>query len=358
MRVVLKGIHKVRAKLASGKTRLYHYAWRGGPALVGEPGTPEFMASYQQVIAKRKTAPSGTLMALISAFKESQEFKSRAARTKADYLEQMAKIEGRFGDFPISGLSDRRTRGIFKEWRDQLARNSRRQAQYAWTVLARILSVAKDRGLIDVNPCEKGGRIYRADRSDRIWSSAQEAIFYKTAPAHLHLALMLALWTGQRQGDLLRLAWSRYDGKYIRLRQSKTKRRVTIPVGESLRAALAAAHKRGPLVLLTKSGQAWTEDGFRASWRKACDKAGIVGVTFHDLRGSAATRLALVGCTEAEIAAITGLSLKDVSEILDAHYLSRDIGLAESAVRKLEAGTEFGKTAVKWSNESDLHADD
>ena len=32
------------------------------------------------------------------------------------------------------------------------------------------------------------------------------------APAHLHLPLLLALWTGQRQGDLLRLPWSAYDG--------------------------------------------------------------------------------------------------------------------------------------------------
>jgi hypothetical protein len=36
-----------------------------------------------------------------------------------------------------------------------------------------------------------------------------------------YLPLLLALWTGQRQGDLLRLPWSAYDGKYIRLRQSK-----------------------------------------------------------------------------------------------------------------------------------------
>jgi hypothetical protein len=40
-------------------------------------------------------------------------------------------------------------------------------------------------------------------------------------------------------------------------------------------------------------------------------------VTFHDLRGTAVTRLALVGCIEAEIAAITGHSLRDVGRILD-----------------------------------------
>ena len=42
------------------------------------------------------------------------------------------------------------------------------------------------------------------------------------------------------------------------------------------------------------------------------------------------------GCTVPEIASITGYSLKDVEAILDAHYLSRDSALAETAIRKLE----------------------
>ncbi|MGP0089887.1 MAG: tyrosine-type recombinase/integrase [Xanthobacteraceae bacterium] len=310
------------------------------------------MAAYNRAIAERRTLPSGQLRSLITAYKQSDEFSSREPRTRADYLKQIEKIEVEFGDFPISALGDKRTRGILKAWRDRLAVSSRRQAQYAWTVLARILSVAKDRGSIEVNPCEKGGRIYRADRSDRVWSTEDEAQFYSLAPAHLHLALMLALWTGQRQGDLLRLPWSSYDGKCLRLRQRKTRRRVTIPVGAPLKAALDATAKRGPIILVTLDGRPWTEDGFRSSWGKACTKAGVEGVTFHDLRGSAVTRLGLVGCTEAEIAAITGLSLKDVSEILDAHYLSRDVRLAESAVRKLETGTENCKTAVKRSTRS------
>jgi hypothetical protein len=36
---------------------------------------------------------------------------------------------------------------------------------------------------------------------------------------------------------------------------------------------------------------------------------------------------------EAEIATITGHSLRDVRSILDAHYLARDPALAESAIR-------------------------
>ena len=80
------------------------------------------------------------------------------------------------------------------------------------------------------------------------------------------------------------------------------------------------------------------QDGFRASFNKARDKAGIVGVTFNDLRGTAVTRLALEGCNEAQIVSITGHSLNDVRSILDAHYLHRDIELARAAIYKLEMG--------------------
>jgi integrase len=73
---------------------------------------------------------------------------------------------------------------------------------------------------------------------------------------------------------------------------------------------------------------AWTSDGFRTSWAKACDRAGINGLTFHDLRGAAVVRLAIAGATVPQIAAVTGHSLKDIEAILDAHYRGRDIQLA------------------------------
>ena len=227
-------------------------------------------------------------------------------------------------------MADKRTRGIFLEWRDTLALKSRRQADYAWTVLARVLSWSKDRGRISVNPCERGGRIYRGSRAEKIWTADDEAAFLKFSPTHLHLPLLLALWTGQRQGDLLRLRWSAYDGTHIRLKQSKTSSRVVIPVGAPLKTALDRAAKRSTIILTTIDGKPWTPDGFRASWRKACARAGIAG-------------LALAECTEAEIATITGHSLRDVRSILDAHYLHRDPALAESAIRKLEKRTEFPK---------------
>jgi integrase len=270
------------------------------------------------------------------------DFRQLAARTREDYAQHIRVIEREFGDMPVEALTDRRIRGVFLEWGDKLALASRRQADYAWTVLARILSWGLNRALVPANPCEKAGRPYRASRADKIWSAEDEAAFYARAPQHLHLPLTLALWTGQRQGDLLRLSWSAYDGVHIRLRQGKTGTRVTIPVGAPLKTALDAAAKqrRSPVILLSSLGTPWTADGFRSSWRKACAAAGIVGLTFHDLRGTAVTRLAIAVCTEAEIATLTGHSLRDVHTILDSNYLRRDPSLAESAIRKLERGTD------------------
>jgi integrase len=363
MRVSLKGINKVRARLADGTIKTYYYAWRGkdAPLLRGEPCAPDFIASYNEAVAKRDPERTGKLEYLINYFQTTTEFTTLRERTKADYVKQIKMIEEEFGDFPLKALKAEGTRGEFMEWRDKLSQKSLRQADYAWTVLARILSVAKNRGKVAVNPCESGGRLYSGTRVDFVWSLDDEAAFLERAPTHLHLPLLLALWTGQRQGDLLRLPWSAYDGTHIKLKQSKSQRRgarrpvhVKIPIGAPLRAALdqAQKNKQSPIILLNSEGRPWTPDGFRASWGKACQKARIEDVTFNDLRGTAVTRLALVGCTEAEIASITGHSLRDVRSILDAHYLHRDQALAETAIRKLEMGYAQRVAEVKTGTES------
>src|SRR6516225_4436109 len=300
MRVRLKGLNSITKRLADGMTRTYRYAWKGGPPLRGEPGTPEFIASYNEAVARKVVLPRGTLLSVLQGYQASDDFTGLAPRSRSDYVGKIKLIEKEFGDFPLSALTDNRTRGIFKQWRERLALSSRRQADYTWVVLARVLSWGMDRGLVAANPCARGGRLYRGSRAEKIWTAADEAAFLERAPAHL--PLLLALWTGQRQGDLLRLSWSAYDGTHIRLRQSKGGTRVVIPVGAPLKAALDAAPKRSPIMLTTADGKPWTPDGFRASWGKACKRAAVIGVTFHDLRGTAVTRLAIAGCTEAEIA--------------------------------------------------------
>lgn len=340
VRAHLKGVHVVRKRLAGGMIRTYHYAWRGGPRLTGQPGSPEYVAGYAAAHAERRRPPDGVMQALISEYRATPEFLSLRPTTRSSYARHIATIEAEFGDLPIAALSDPAVRGEFKRFRDTF-QSTPRKADLIWTVLARILSVAKDRGRIQTNPCERGGRLAKADRRDRVWSDVQINQVLAGAPRPIADALMLAIWTGQRQGDLLALAWSAYDGTAIRIRQGKTGARVLIPVAEPLRMMLESRQLQpadpSRTILRTSRDTPWTADGFKSSWGKAIRALGIDGLTFHDLRGSAVTRLALAGCAVPEIAAITGHSLKDAATILDAHYLGRDPRLAEAAIARLEA---------------------
>lgn len=339
MQMRVKGIHTTKAKLADGTTRVYYYAWKGGPRINAEAGTPDFWAAYNKIVADRQHHAIGSLGDIIDDYLASGLFKKTSAshqRALRSYLELIRKA---FGTMPLTVIEDRRVRGDFRKWRDKFIATPRK-ADYAWTTLSRLMTFAIDRGHIAINPCTGAGRLYEADRADKIWEAGDLRQFLEAASTPLQRALMLALWTGQRQGDLLKLTWSAYDGQMIRLKQSKGKARVPVPVGGPIKDMLdtmVQERKNAVMILTNSRGQPWTSDGFRASWEKAYKKAGIVGLHFHDLRGTAVTRLALAGCTVPEIASITGHSLKTVQEILDRHYLGGRLELAEAAIKKLDA---------------------
>ncbi|MBK4216107.1 tyrosine-type recombinase/integrase [Paracoccus caeni] len=339
MHVRLKGINRVSKRLADGSRVTYFYAWKGGPRLPGKPGDAAFMDAYNKATRQRVPPREGTLQAIINAYQDSPKFIDLADRTKKDYIRNIRAIEGKYGTLPLVALPDPATRGDMLDWRDGMAKTSRRQADYIFATMAAILAWAKDRGRITCNPCEKPGKLYKSGRAEIIWDTDAETALKEVAPKRVWLGYMLGVWTGQRQGDLLRLTWKAYDGTHIRLRQNKGGRRVTIPIGAPLKDVLDSTPKRAVTIMTNEEGKPWTGDGFRTTWRKACVAAGIIGPgikgpTFHDTRGTSVTRLALAGCSTAEIATITGHSLKDVEMILDAHYLKRDGGLAESAMMK------------------------
>lgn len=374
MRVNIKGLDSCYKRLADGRVKVYWYAWRGGPRLDGEPGSLEFMASYNKAVATRPDL-GDNLKNLIREYQAGHRFLKLSPRSKSDYRKLLDKIEAKFGDMPLAATAAKETRGILRRWRDELAKASERQADYAWSVLSAVFSHGIEYGHITVNPCALGGKLYGGSRIDTIWSTVQVAAFLSVRQyAHLHLPLLIGLWTGQREGDVLRIRWSDYDGEVLRLRQRKVFSRrgrrkgaaaVVIPVAEPLKAALDAARaarlkaKVTPLKLadeticLNSEGEPWTEgkagyNGFISSFKKARKLAGLEGVSFSDLRGTAVTRLALAGCTVPEICAITGHSHAEANAILEAHYLHRDPAIAWNAIRKLEAlvGTAESNSAV------------
>jgi integrase len=335
MRHNLEHVHAVRARLADGTVTTYYYHRRTRKRIHGVPGTPEFLASYVDAATTERPDGNQTLGDLIRRYRQSRDFAAKAQRTRRDYDEQLALLDDIWGTMPLDVLDDRSVRKGIKDERDRIAERSARRADYFVTVLSIVLSYAVDDGTLRENHAKAIRKLYRADRANKIWSDADIAAFQAVASPELRLALRLALDTGQRQGDLLRLPWSAFDGGAISLRQSKTGTDVTVPSTAELRAALETAPRRSTLILTNSRGKPWTSDGFRTSWHKTARAAGIQGVAFNDLRGTAVTRLADAGCTVPEIATITGHTLKSATAILEA-YMSRTRTQATAAIEKLD----------------------
>ena len=75
MRVRLRGINSKRKRLADGTFKTYYWAWKGGPPLRGEPGTPEFIASYNEAVARKALPPRGALLSLLQEYQGGEDFR-------------------------------------------------------------------------------------------------------------------------------------------------------------------------------------------------------------------------------------------------------------------------------------------
>jgi integrase len=326
--VRLKGVHEVRT---SG--RVYYYAWRGGPRLQGSPGSPEFIAAFEQAHADRKAPTKGAFREIITSYKASPAFKKLRPDTQRAYGYHLSTIADKWGDMPLVTLDKPAVRRLFLAWRDSMAATPR-TADMALSVLKRLLSWAEEGVLISSNQAKPVGRLHQVDKSDEIWTAADLEAFDAKASTELRWAVQLGLLTGLRQGDLIRLAWNHDEGDAIAVRTSKTGKRVTIPVTPALRTLLGSIEKRGPVILTTQRGKRpWTAGGLRASFSKVCEEAGV-DRTFHDLRRTAATGLISAGLDNSQVAMIMGWTEADV-ETMKRRYVSRE-AVVQAVLAKLK----------------------
>lgn len=317
----LKGIAKVTAK---GRT--YYYAWRGGPRLRGEPGSPEFIASYAAAV-KDKRAPDGNrFRSLVVLYKSSDDYANLADSTKEQWDPWLDRISSHFGELRIACFDQsEHIKPVIREWRRNWA-NKPRTADYGMQVLSRVLSNAIDHGKIAVNPCKGIKGLYNGDRSAIIWSDAEIARLKAKCPAEVAHAVDLAAFTGLRRGDLLRVSWSHVDDASIVMTTSKSKHRreVFIPLYADLRRALAAIPKRATTILTNSHGRPWTKNGFETAFQRAKRAAGIGGeLHFNDLRGTAATRFYVADIEIRVIAEVMGWEEEHVGKII-RKYVGRN----------------------------------
>lgn len=347
MRVDLVGIHRVKKVLADGSVREYFYAWRGGPRITSEPFSKAFTAEFIQLCREREDAPyQGCMAEIVREYLKSPSYTELKDSTKEGYQIAINAIEAEFYDMTAKEICAPGQRRTFLEWRDGIAETHPRKADLFMSVLKRLLWFAQDREMIERHPLEKVEKVSDGSRRDVIWTDAEIDLFrfgkkneadkweIKPAAEPLVRAMMLALWTGQRQGDLLKLTWKAYDGFSLALRQSKTGAHVRVKVSDELKGILDNVKRGDSVTILTnQQGKPWAT-GFKSSWRKAVEKAGIEDRTYHDLRGTFVTLAYRNGSSIKEIAEVTGHSEKDAETIIRKHYL-----VSSAAVERIESRT-------------------
>jgi len=347
MKMELRGLNWAKVK---GQT--YYYAWRGGPRLSGKPGTPEFIASYNEAVANRRAPDTSRFKSLVTLYKASNDYKKLADSTRANWAPWLDRIADYFGDLRIAQFDrPEKIRPIIRRWRNQWA-DRPRSADYGMQVLSRVLSHAVDPlGKLASNPCEGIKQLYSNDRSEIIWTDADIAQLKKAggsrkidgklmelpcSPEIAH-AVDLAAHTGLRLSDLLRLSWSHVgeDAIVLPTGKSRGRREAIIPLYDGLRAVLDRTPKRSTTVLTSGRGRPWTPDGFGSSFYTAKKEAGIAGkdLHFHDLRGTAATKFYIAGLSIRVIAEILAWSEDQVERII-RRYVARAAATKE-AIRQL-----------------------
>ena len=341
VRLNLKGLHC--SKPPKGNGRVYWYAWRGGPRLRGEPGSPEFMASYHKAVETRRTPDPGKFRALVTAYKASPAFTNLAVSTAKNWTTWLDRISAHFGDLRITHFDrPEAIRPCIREWRAKWERTPR-TADYALQVLSCVLSYAVDKGKIARNPCEGIKRLYGgANRADRIWTEADIAALKQVCSPEIAHAVDLASHTGLRLGDLLRLSWAHVGADAIIIATSKSRgvREAIVPRYDELNSVLAAIPKRSPTILTNSKGRPWTRDGFGSSFNKAKIAAGLADrdLHFHDMRGTAATRFYLAELKPRAIAEIMGWEEEHVEKII-RRYVDRTAAIRATIAQLNKKGT-------------------
>jgi integrase len=319
MKVELKGIAKVRSK-----GRDYWYAWRGGPRLRGEPGSPEFMQSYNEAIEGRRAPDDGRFRSLIILYKASTAYAALAVTTKANWNPWLDRIRDYFGELRIDQFDRRdKIRPIIKKWRNRYA-DRPRTADFGIQVLSKVLSQAVDEDRLTVNACEGIAHLYSGDRSEIIWTDADIIRLKKVCSGDIGNAVDLAALTGLRLGDLVRLSWSHIGDDEITIKTGKGRRRNTeavIPLYDGLRELLARIPKRSTTVLTNSRKRPWTVSGLKGTFFAIKKKADF-DLHFHDLRGTAATKFYVAGLPERAIAEIMGWQEEQVTRII-RRYVGR-----------------------------------
>lgn len=327
-------------KLYESGGSVYSYYRRAGTEfrIDAEPGTKQWFEKYQEIHSRfentriRQGPAAGTLSAAIVAYKESDRFGALAESTRHRYGYRLTALDEKLGDLQIASF----TRRSIVQLQTRIAKKKPRDAIEVVKLLNQIFENACDLGELAINPAKEVRKPagYRAKQFEA-WSDDQIATFLTGARSVWRRALTVALYTGLRRGDLVRLTRGHIQDGWIVIDIGKTGGATEIPIHSDLQAELDREMPSSSLMLIpTARGTEMYKDSLSHGLQKECKLLGIEpNPPLHGLRRSAIIRLLQAGCTREEVMAIT-----DQSESMVKHYAGQAHKrvLAENAILKLE----------------------
>jgi integrase len=342
----LKYLHCFRDR--HGRAR-YYFRYRGQRWPIAAPGSEGFATAYDGLLAHIKANPfstrhnvefmPGSLGWAIEKFLASPLYNERAETTKRNYRRVLDQLRQSYGAGLLRDLLPRHIRRIRN---DIVAAGSTTGADIAMGLISALWEFATEQlGLeLDADPTHGVKRVHKVAHEHEPWPPELIDRFLREARPSLRWAVKLALYTGQRRSDLVKMKWSDFDGDRIEVRQQKTGELLEIPCHKDLRAELESMPRTAETILVGERGAPLNGSSLSVMVRKTLREMGVDGYAIHGLRKNAAVALANAGCTPHEIAAITGHRTLGMV----AHYAKRhDQGLAARSARDKLERAQSGK---------------
>lgn len=257
----------------------------------------------------------GTFAAVIRAYLGSPTFAALAPETRRNYSTLLALAEH---PEALGGLAVLAIRpALVQAFLDGLARTPGRQHN-ARTAIKAVERFALVRDLLPY-PITTGTETLPMDGGHEPWPDAMVQLALTHARPDLARVVMLAVETGQRGSDLIKMRWSDLEAQDgypgINVVQRKTGVRLWIPFTAALDEALSHWEKRPPFFLaLRHDGEPYDRNSLSWNWNRERDSnralqpISAAGLVLHGLRSTAVVRARKRGATVLQISSMFGMS--------------------------------------------------
>lgn len=161
------------------------------------------------------------------------------------------------------------------------------------SVLKQVFAYAEDRDLVVGNPAKTVTR-HEEQKRDRMLEFAELNAIYCASGPRLQVIIDLAIRTGQRIGDVLKIHRADLLDEGIRFAQQKTGAKIIVAWTPELEEVVARAKALSTsltamTLLHNRRGKTPDYRTVREQWDKACKAAKVTDAHLHDLRAFAAT---------------------------------------------------------------------